>query len=90
MELYQKACDSNDAKSCSKLGLLYKTGKSTKQNNKKADELYNKANELFKKDCDNGDAFACFFLGGAYKNGQEGLEQRTKPRQTIRSVKRGF
>lgn len=75
MELYQKACDDNDAKSCNKLGLLYKTGKNTKPNNKKADELYNKANELFKKDCNNGDAFACFFLGGAYKNGQEGLEQ---------------
>ena len=46
MELYQKACDDNDAKSCNKLGLLYKTGKNTKPNNKKADELYNKANEL--------------------------------------------
>lgn len=75
VEIYQKSCDAGDARSCNKLGILYKKGQVIKRNDKKANECYKKANNLFKKDCESGDSFACYYLGVLYQNGKEGAQQ---------------
>ena len=62
-ELYQKACDSGEARGCFTLGFLYTEGQGVNQDYQKAAQLYQKA-------CDSGNAGGCFKLGYLYKNGQ--------------------
>ena len=62
-QLYQKACDSGEAKGCFYLGFLYVDGQDVKQN-------YQKAAELLQKACDSGNAEGCSNLGTSYQNGQ--------------------
>ena len=42
-EIFEKACDGNDALACYNLGLLYKKGQGVKQNSQHAKTLFNKA-----------------------------------------------
>ena len=62
-QLYQKACDSGNARGCSNLGVLYENGQGVKQDYQKAAQLYQKA-------CDSGNAEGCYNLGVSYENGQ--------------------
>ena len=61
-ELWQKACDSGEAKGCSRLGFLYQDGQGVNQDYQKAAQLYQKA-------CDSGEANGYFNLGALYGNG---------------------
>jgi len=62
-ELWQKACDSEEARGCFNLGILYVDGQGVNQDHQKAAELWQKA-------CDSGEAGGCFNLGVLYENGQ--------------------
>ena len=66
-KLWQKACDSGEAKGCFYLGFLYVDGQDVKQN-------YQKATELYQKACDGGNAEGCAILGVSYHKGQ-GVKQ---------------
>ena len=52
-ELWQKACDSGEARGCSNLGFLYEKGQGVKQNFSTAKQYYGKACDLgFQLGCD--------------------------------------
>ena len=51
-ELWQKACDSKDARACFNLGMFYNEGQGITKD-------YQKAKEFFEKGCDGGDALGC-------------------------------
>ena len=61
-ELFTKACNSGNAKSCHNLGLMYANGQGVNQ-----DHL--KANEFLTKACDNGMTESCYNLAISYANG---------------------
>lgn len=62
-QLWQKACDEENALGCGGLGALYAEGKGVRQD-------YQKAAQLFQKACDGGEALGCNSLGILYKYGQ--------------------
>jgi len=58
----RKACDLNDAKSCTNLGIAYAKGFGVTKDIAKAASLY-------KKGCDRGSMVGCYNLAGAYSEG---------------------
>jgi len=53
-QLWQKACDLGDARSCNGLGLLYHNGQGVRQD-------YYKAAQLYQKACEGGSKYSCKF-----------------------------
>ena len=74
-ELFEKACDSKNARACFNLGFLYSKGKGVSQDDQKASKLWQKA-------CDGNDALACYNLGLLYKKGQ-GVKQNSQQAKTL-------
>jgi len=62
-QLWQKACDEENALSCDGLGALYAEGKGVRQDYQKAAHFYQKA-------CDGGNTLGCASLGVLYEYGQ--------------------
>lgn len=62
VQLYRKACDGGDARSCTKLGLNYTDSRGVPRDDARAVEL-------FRKGCDGGDLDSCTNLGYHYMNG---------------------
>ena len=58
-ELFTKACNDENTKSCLSLGVMYNHGFGVKED-------YQKAIELYKKACDGGYGRGCVFLGSSY------------------------
>ena len=81
-ELYQKACDSGEARGCSNLGVLYDEGQGVKQD-------YQKAAQLYQKGCDEGNSLGCFNLGLLYKEGQGVKQDYQKAAQLYQKVCEG-
>ncbi len=67
---FEKACDLNNGRGCSNLGVLYQNGQGVEKDLIKATYFYSKACEL-----NNGDG--CGALGGLYYNG-DGVKQDSK------------
>ncbi|WRD63354.1 sel1 repeat family protein [Helicobacter pylori] len=67
---FEKACDLNNGRGCSNLGVLYQNGQGVEKYLTKAAYLYSRACEL--KDC-----WGCSFLGALYYNG-DGVKQDSK------------
>ncbi|WP_216657436.1 tetratricopeptide repeat protein [Helicobacter pylori] len=67
--LYKKACDLNNGRGCSELGMLYWSEKGVKRDK----DNYIKAFQFFSKACDLQYAEGCTRLGISYYNG-EGVE----------------
>ncbi len=63
-KLLNKACNDDEMKACSLLGLMYADGSGTQKDYKKARQLYAKA-------CDGGDAKGCLYLGLLCENEKE-------------------
>ena len=72
MELYTKTCDGGLSLGCQNLGMMYKNGQGTKQDN-------TKAADLFTKGCEGGNARSCHNLGSMYEAGQ-GVKQDMQKR----------
>lgn len=54
LNLWQSACEKNDARACNVLALMYDNGEYVKENK-------NRAKEFYKKACDTGDDVGCKF-----------------------------
>lgn len=67
MNAYSKACDANEAKSCSIIGAMYFKGDGVKQD-------FAKAAKPLEKACQQGEIRSCTWLGVLYERG-DGLEQ---------------
>ena len=74
-QLWQKACDEENALGCGGLGALYAEGKGVRQDYQKAIQLYQKA-------CDERESAACYRLGALYENGKV-VEQIYPPQRNI-------
>jgi uncharacterized protein len=61
-KFYREACKKGDGRSCSNLGILYRTGKGVTRDRQRARHLYKKA-------CDGGQVGGCFNLGWLYRTG---------------------
>ncbi|WP_154466089.1 tetratricopeptide repeat protein [Helicobacter pylori] len=67
---FEKACDLNNGRGCSNLGVLYQNGQGVEKDLTKAAYLYSRACEL-------KDGWGCSFLGALYYNG-DGVKQDSK------------
>lgn len=63
-KIWQKACESGEARGCVRLGFLYQSGKGVEQNDAKAGKFYQKA-------CDTGELSGCDSLASLYQNSGE-------------------
>ena len=60
-QIWQKACESGEARGCVRLGFLYQSGRGVKQDDAKAGKFYQKA-------CDTGELSSCDSLASLYQN----------------------
>lgn len=63
-KIWQKACESGEARGYVRLGFLYQSGKGVEQNDAKAGKFYQKA-------CDTGELSSCDSLASLYQNSGE-------------------
>ena len=63
-KIWQKACESGEARGCVRLGFLYQSGRGVKQDDAKAAKFYEKT-------CDTGDLAGCDSLASFYQNSGE-------------------
>ena len=63
-KIWQKACESGEARGCVRLGFLYQSGRGVKQDDAKAGKFYQKA-------CDTGELSSCDSLASLYQNSGE-------------------
>ena len=63
-KIWQKACESGEARGCVRLGFLYQSGRGVKQDDEKAGKFYQKA-------CDTGELSGCDSLASLYQNSGE-------------------
>lgn len=63
-KIWQKACESGEARGCARLGFLCQSGKGVKQDDEKAGKFYQKA-------CDAGELSGCDSLASLHQNSGE-------------------
>ena len=77
VEFLSKACEAEDASSCSDLGHMYEYGNYFPPNTARASALYSRELALVSKACDSGDSDNCFRLGEMYHYGNDGVEKNS-------------
>jgi hypothetical protein len=73
--LYEKECESDMAKSCKNLGMIYLLEMyGTKDVDNKSTKLFQKAFELYQADCNKDDAEGCYQIASYYLRGNPTLK----------------